>query len=186
MRAAMRCTAPINAPGPPPTMPRRSRRSLPCFLDSAGMFGLLSCRKPQHSPVGFLVRTGFCKIVERALGDLNDVPLDKRRALPRALLAALQAAFPFEHCPAIKTVLRQFGKDAAEIHLPVAQRPEAPRALHPRLVSAVDSLADTSRGWSARGASGRWATGKWISAASFPNWRSTVLMAGQCSNGNAA
>src|SRR6184192_349503 len=61
--------------------------------------------------------------------------------LPRALLAALQAAFPFEHCPAIKTVLRQFGKDAAEIHLPVAQRPEAPRALHPRLVSAVDSLA---------------------------------------------
>src|SRR2546429_3589486 len=69
MRAAMRCTAPINAPGPPPTMPRRSRRSLPCFLDSAGMFGLLSCRKPQHSPVGFLVRTGFCKIVERALDD---------------------------------------------------------------------------------------------------------------------
>src|ERR1700746_798144 len=141
MRAAMRCTAPINAPGPPPTMPRRSRRSLPSFLASTGLVGPLSGRKPQHSPVGFLVRTGFCKIVERALGDLNDVPLDKRRALPRALLAALQAAFPFEHCPAIKTVLRQFGKDAAEIHLPVAQRPEASRPLHPRLGSAADSLA---------------------------------------------
>src|ERR1700745_2970809 len=141
MRAAMRCTAPINAPGPPPTMPRRSRRCLPCCLDSAGMFTPLSCRKPQHSPVGFLVRTGFCKIVERALGDLNDVPLDNRRAFPRALLAALQAAFPFEHRPAIKTVLRQFGKDAVEIHLPVAERPEAPRTLHPRLVSAIDSLA---------------------------------------------
>src|SRR6516162_1021974 len=135
MRAAMRCTAPINAPGPPPTMPRRRRRCLPCCLDSAGMFTLLPCRKPQHSPVGFLVGTGFCKIVERALGDLNDVPLDKRCALPRALLAALQAAFPFEHCPAIKTILCQFGKDAAEIHLPVAERPEAPRTLHPWLVS---------------------------------------------------
>src|SRR6266566_7657578 len=141
MRAARRCTAPINAPGPPPTMPRRRRRCMPSSLDSAGMFTLLSCRKPQHSPVGLLVRTGFCKVVEGALGDLNDVPLDKRRAFPRALLAALQATFPFEHCPTIETVLRQFGKDAAEIHLPVAQRPEAPHTLDPRLVSAIKSLA---------------------------------------------
>src|SRR5260370_11795428 len=131
----------MNAPGPPPTMPRRSRRCWLCFFDSPGMFAFLPRRESQHSAVCFLVRAGFCKIIECALCRLNDVPRNKRRAFPRSLLAALQAALPLENRPSVEPVLRQLGKNAAKIYLAVAQRAEAPRALHPRLVSAINALA---------------------------------------------
>src|SRR6185437_6119514 len=36
-RAAMRCTAPMKAPGPPPTMPSRKRRLYPSLVPSIGM-----------------------------------------------------------------------------------------------------------------------------------------------------
>src|SRR5207248_946674 len=140
MRAAIRCTAPMNAPGPPPTMPSRMRRCLPCVLDSPGMFPFLSRREPQHSPIRFLVRSGFCKIVKRSFGCLDNVPRNEGRALPRPLLAALHTTLPFEHRPPVEVVLRQLGKNAPEIHLPVTQRPEAPRATNPRLISSVNAL----------------------------------------------
>ena len=38
-----------------------------------------------------------------------------------AILGMLQCAFPFEHSPALVVILRELGKDAAEIDLPVAQ-----------------------------------------------------------------
>src|SRR5215471_20766085 len=109
MRAARRCTAPMNAPGPPPTMPSRIRRCFPCVLDSPGMFAFLSCGESQHPPVRFLVRARFCKIVKSALGRLDNVPRNKRRAFPRSLLAALHAALPLEHSPALEIVLRELG-----------------------------------------------------------------------------
>src|SRR5437899_8943443 len=136
----MRCTAPMNAPGPPPTMPSRKRRCLLCFLGSAGMFAFLSRSKPQHPPIRFFVGAGFCKIVERALRCLNDVPRNKRRAFPRTLLAALQATLPLEYRPPIEAVLRQLGKNSSKIHLPVTERTEPARALYPRLISAVYTL----------------------------------------------
>src|SRR5690242_18353263 len=141
MRAAMRCTAPMNAPGPPPTMPSRIRRCFPCVLDSPGMFAFLSCREPEHPAVRFLVRAGFCKIIKRPFGRLDYVPRNKRRPFSRSLLAALHAALPLQHRPSIEIVLRQLGKNSAKIHLPIAERPEPPRAPNPRLVSAINSLS---------------------------------------------
>src|SRR5919108_3193444 len=141
MRAAMRCTAPMNAPGPPPTMPSRIRRCFPCILDSPGMFAFLSRCEAQHPPIRFLICPGFCKIVKRALSRLDNVPRNKRRTFPRSLIAALHATLPFEHRPSVEIVLRQLRKNPAKIHLPVAQRAKTPRASNPRLVSPVNALA---------------------------------------------
>jgi hypothetical protein len=53
----------------------------------------------------------------------------------------LEAAFPFEHRPAVEAVLRELGENAGEIDLAVAQRAEAPGAVYPALVAGVDALA---------------------------------------------
>src|SRR5882724_3570803 len=73
---------------------------------------------------------------------------DERGAFRCPLFAALDAAFPFKYGPACKSVLREFGKNAAEIHLPVAQRAEAPCPVNPRLVASVYPLP--SRGMELR------------------------------------
>src|SRR3569623_1323303 len=74
------------------------------------------------------------------LGHANDVLADELRAFARAVMWMLERAFPFEHCPAREIVLRQFGKDRAKIDLAVAERAEAPRALHPAAITAVHAL----------------------------------------------
>src|SRR6266404_2473445 len=109
MRAAMRCTAPINAPGPPPTMPSRMRRFpspafVPEVIDSPDCLDL---GQTEHAAVGCKVGAGLRKIIERRACSLNDVVRDEWRAFGSALLCALDAAFPFEHGPAIVSVLRQ-------------------------------------------------------------------------------
>src|SRR5687768_767611 len=64
---------------------------------------------------------------------------DERRALCRALLGMLQRAFPFEHRPAFKAILREFRKDGAEIDLSIAQRAEATGTLGPIRITAIDA-----------------------------------------------
>ena len=80
------------------------------------------------------------EIVEGACRHLDDVRLDERRALGGTLLAVLDAALPFQHRPAVETVLRQLGEDAAEIDLAVAERAEPAGAVHPGLEAAIHAL----------------------------------------------
>jgi hypothetical protein len=61
-------------------------------------------------------------------------------AFPCALLGALEHVLPFEHRPAVVAVLRELGEHAREVHLPVAQGPEAPGAVDPGLVARIDAL----------------------------------------------
>src|SRR5712664_3262962 len=83
------------------------------------------------------------KIIERRACSLDDVVGDERRAFGSALLGALDAAFPLEDGPTVETVLREFGKDAGEVHLPIAGRAKTPSAVDPWLISAVNALAAT-------------------------------------------
>src|SRR5258708_1848408 len=97
--------------------------------------------KTEHSAVGLGISARFCKIVECAFSNLDDMTRNERGALLGALVAALDTAFPFQHRPSFKIVLRQLGEDAAKVHLTVSQRPEAARASNPGLIPAIDSLA---------------------------------------------
>ena len=90
--------------------------------------------------VGRLVDAAGREVVESAGGNLDDVRLDKWCAFRRALLAVLEAALPFEYRPAVESVLRQSGKNRAELYLPIAQRTESPGAIHPRLEPGIDAL----------------------------------------------
>src|SRR5260370_30083473 len=83
------------------------------------------------------------KIIERRAGSLNDVPGNEPRAFCRSLLSALDATFPFEDRPAVEIILRQRGKDAGEVHLPIAARTKTSRPVDPRRISAVDALSTT-------------------------------------------
>src|SRR5215472_2380105 len=89
----------------------------------------------------FFVGAGLRKIVKCPLGRFDDVACNKRRAFPRSLLAALYTTLPLQHGPPIEVVLCQLRKNAAKIHLAVAQRPESACALYPRLVAAINTLA---------------------------------------------
>src|SRR5260370_34563834 len=168
IRAAIRCTAPINAPGPPPTIPSRSR---PFFTSLATGFAVISLshsspcprclcfsvnsvlslsfclrlipgllRQAQHSPVRRLIRPRTREIIKRPARRLNNMPLNKRRPFRRTLLAALDAALPLQNRPPRKIILRQLGKDALEIHLPIPRRAKPPRPIHPALISSVNAL----------------------------------------------
>src|SRR6266481_2780302 len=168
IRAAIRCTAPINAPGPPPTIPKRSRRFFPplatgfavislshsspcprclCFSVNS-VLSLSFCsrlipgllRQPQHPPVRPLIRPRTREIIKRPARRLNNMPLNKRRPFRCALLAALDAALPLQHRPPRKIILRQLGKDGLEIHLPVSRRTKPPSPINPRLIPTVNAL----------------------------------------------
>src|SRR3954468_7944371 len=65
---------------------------------------------------------------------------DEGRALARAVLCVLQAAFPFEHRPAVEPDRGQPGEDRLEIDLPVAERAEAAGAVDPGLEAGIDAL----------------------------------------------
>src|SRR5215469_11132819 len=139
-RAAMRCTAPMKAPGPPPTMPRRKRSDAFRLADSIGIFSVPFDHETKHFAIRLHVRARLCEIVEGMLRSLDDVAGDERRALPCPLFGALDTALPFEDGPSVEVVLRKFGEDCAEINLPVAGRTEAACTRDPRLISAVDAL----------------------------------------------
>src|SRR5271166_54713 len=131
MREAMRWTAPMNAPSPPPTMP--SLILLPV---------LASLRPSMAMPVSPLAQSDRAagEVVERFVGDPDDVMLDELGALARAVLRVLEAAFPFEHRPGRIAVLRHLRKDAREVGLPVAERPEPPGPFDPRRIARIDAL----------------------------------------------
>ena len=80
------------------------------------------------------------EIVERLVGDADDVVGDELRALARAVLGVLQAALPFQHRPRVVADRRQFREDPAEVDLPVAERAEAPGAIDPGLEARIDAL----------------------------------------------
>src|ERR1044072_8858935 len=143
MREARRCTAPMNAPCPPPTMPRRMR---PMNLSLRPVTILLSPRNFARSadPMRFLVRLHIHgaagKIVEGVRGDLDDMRGDEGRALGRACHGILQRAFPFENCPAVIVVLRELGEDGGKIDLAIAERTEPAGTFHPALEAGIDAL----------------------------------------------
>src|SRR5262245_48837820 len=59
----------------------------------------------EHAPVGGLVGAGAGEIVERLLGDADDVVGDEPGALACAVLGMLETAFPLQHGPAREVVL---------------------------------------------------------------------------------
>src|SRR6516162_1153116 len=93
----------------------------------------LSLGQPQHPPDLLLVRTGGDKILKRLLGYTNEVPPDELGSLARTVLGMLQAAFPFEHRPAVVTILSHLREDGAKVHLSVTERAETAGAGHPGL-----------------------------------------------------
>src|SRR6185436_1074124 len=135
----MRCTPPMNAPWPPPTMPRRTRRgAAPVFAPSMAM--ARSSGDTQHLPVLSGVHTAASKVVERALGHADDVLGDERCTLARAVFRVLEAALPFQHGPPGEVVGCHLRENRGEVDLPVAERTEPARALEPGLEAAVHAL----------------------------------------------
>src|ERR1700680_3597576 len=111
---------------------------LSCQLSSRR--GLTALFQAHHPAIGCLIGTRTSKVVERLSRRLNDMTRNERSALSRTLTATLYTAFPFQYGPALKTVLREFGKNTIEIHLSVAQRAEPPSPVNPRLVASVYAL----------------------------------------------
>src|SRR5216117_1366779 len=126
MRAHSRCTPPMNAPRPPPTMPSRS--------------GWTISGDAEHPAIRGEVGAGAGEIVERLLGHTDDVVGDELRPFAGAVLRMLDAALPLEHRPAGIVVLRQLREDGLEVHLTVAEGTEAAGAVDPRLEPAIHAL----------------------------------------------
>ena len=109
MRAARRCTAPIKAPCPPPTMPsRRRRRRLTGRGRARGGW------RPRR-------RAPPAKSSNALLGHPDDVRGDELGPLARAVLGVLEAALPLEHRPAAVVVGGELAEDAGEVDLAVAR-----------------------------------------------------------------
>ena len=89
------------------------------------------------------VRLRARKIVERAIGDANNMIANKRRALGRARFGMLDAALPLHHRPARIIVLRHLAEYLREIDLAVTQRTESPRPIDPILIAAINACAAT-------------------------------------------
>src|SRR3954466_12577750 len=121
----MRCTAPMNAPCPPPTMPSRMRPVKRSLRPSIGITAPFLRRgapsEPERELVGLDVGRAAREVVEGVLGDADDVALDEGRALGRPLLGMLDRALPLEHRPAVVVVLRELREDRREVDLAVAQ-----------------------------------------------------------------
>src|SRR4051794_6555925 len=108
----------MNAPWPPPTMPRRMRRgTAPVFAASMAM--VRASAHAQHLPVRGRVHPATGKVVERALGHADDVIGDEGRAFARAVFRVLEAALPLQHGPTGVVVGSHLGEDRAEVDLAV-------------------------------------------------------------------
>src|ERR1700728_1967554 len=130
----------MNAPSPPPTIPSLI---LPPFLASARpsmAMNLLPSLQSERALDLLLVDRSAGKVVERLVGDADELMLDEVGALARPILRMLEVAFPFEHRPGRIAVLRHLGKNAAEIDLAVAERTEAASAFDPTCVARIDAL----------------------------------------------
>src|SRR5579871_1135369 len=130
----------MNAPSPPPTMPSLILPPALASLRPSIAMVLLPSLYSERAVDLFLVDRSAGEVVERLLGDADDVMLDEVGALARAVLRVLERAFPFKHGPGRIAVLRELREHAAEIDLPVAKRAEAARPLDPRRIARVDAL----------------------------------------------
>src|SRR5436309_9987497 len=140
MRAHKRCTAPMNAPRPPPTMPSRSGRVVRASDVASTMPGSPPSGDAEHAAVGSHVGAGTGEVVERFFGDADDVVGDELRPFASAVLGVLETAFPFEHRPARIVVLGELGEDRFEVHLAIAERTEPSGPIDPRLEPTVLAL----------------------------------------------
>src|SRR6184192_58001 len=131
MRAHRRCTAPMKAPRPPPTMPSRSGGDVRASDVASTMLGSPPSGDAEHAPIGGHVGAGTGEIVERLFRDPDDMIGDELRPFARAILGVLETAFPLQHRPAGIIVLGELGEDRLEVHLAVAQRTEpSGRSIH--------------------------------------------------------
>src|SRR5208337_2497268 len=135
MREAMRWTAPIKAPSPPPTMPSLIFAPVRASLRPSMVMALLPSLQSERALDLLLVDGGAGEIVERLLGDADDVLRDELGALARPVFRVLETALPFQHRPGGIAVLRHLGENAGKIDLPVAERTEAPRPFDPRRIA---------------------------------------------------
>src|SRR5215217_1948067 len=106
--------------------------------DAVGGVGLA---QPENLAIGCNIRARRGEIVEGMFGDADDVVLDELSAFAGTVFGVLDGAFPFQHGPAGKVVLRHLGEDGGEIDLAVAKRAEAPCPVDPALVAAINALA---------------------------------------------
>src|SRR5471032_245350 len=88
------------------------------------------------------------KIIKSPAGNRNNMAADKFTALPRACFTVFQAAFPFQHRPTVKIVLRQLAENTVEINVPIAGRTKASRSVRPVLIAAIDAAAPTEQEFS--------------------------------------
>src|SRR5256884_1443849 len=140
-RAHRRCTAPMNAPRPPPTMPSRSGRDGRASDVASTMTGSPPSGDAEHAAVGSHVGASTGEVVERFFGDADDVVGDELRPFASAVLGVLETALPLQHRPAGIIVLGELGEDRLEVHLAVAQRAEASGPIDPRLEPTIHALA---------------------------------------------
>src|SRR4029079_9285516 len=115
----MRWTAPIKAPSPPPTIPSRIRGAV-MSRTPVDLFGRSG--EAQGPPDLSRVARAAGEVVKRPVGDADDVVADEGGTLARAVLRVLQAAFPFQHRPAVEPDRRHARKDRLEVDLAVAER----------------------------------------------------------------
>src|SRR5215471_2162037 len=132
----------MNAPSPPPIMPSRIRGGGRSTFSSAVTPALPGdWLDAKHAPDLRLVGGCSGEIIECPIGNANDVVCDELRAFAGTVFGILQAAFPFQDSPGAVADRCQLGKNAAEVDLAVAKRPEAPSAINPSLESRVDALS---------------------------------------------
>src|SRR5271166_725236 len=136
----MRWTAPMKAPSPPPTMPSLIFAPVRASLRPSMVMALLPSLQSERALDLLLVDGGAGEIVERLLGDADDVLRDELGALAPPVFRVLETALPFQHRPGGIAVLRHLGENAGKIDLPVAERTEAPRPFDPRRIARVDAL----------------------------------------------
>src|SRR5271166_246893 len=136
----MRWTAPMKAPSPPPTMPSLILAPVRASLRPSMVMALLPSLQSERALDLLLVDGGAGEIVERLLGDADDVLRDELGALAPPVFRVLETALPFQHRPGGIAVLRHLGENAGKIDLPVAERTEAPGPLDPRRIARIDAL----------------------------------------------
>src|SRR5438876_11781187 len=84
MRAHRRCTAPMKAPRPPPTMPSRSGGDVRASDVASTMLGSPPSGDAEHAPIGGHVGAGTGEIVERLFRDPDDMIGDELRPFARS------------------------------------------------------------------------------------------------------
>src|SRR5882762_9111549 len=114
-----------------------------CARDHCFTLIVSNLRETEHAAIRGLIRSGLCEVIERRARCLNYMACDEWSALGCALLGALDAAFPFEHRPAVEIMLREFGENPVEIYLAVPGRTKTSGAVDPGLIAAVHTLTSS-------------------------------------------